>query len=413
VMTRQDSTGAFGLWSAGSDDDLWLDSFVTDFLTRARERGFAVPQKGFDQALDHLRNQVVNASDIEAGKGEPIAYAIYVLARNGRPVMSDLRYLADTKLAVFQTPLARAQIAAALALLGDRGRAQNVFNAALDGLKSEKDGDVSRPDYGSRLRDGAGTLALLAESGIGHDSLVQASDVVADAQTAHVQTSTQEQSWMVLAAQALAKETESLSLTVNGTPYKGSLYRTWRGLSLEGRPVTIANTSAADAQLVITTSGHPTTPEPAASHGYAIERSYYKLDGTKIEPASIKQNDRLVVVLKITESEAKFAHLLLIDLLPAGLEIDNPTLVDSGSVGALPWLKKDVEPAHTEYRDDRFVAAFERTSDEPAFFSVAYVVRAVAPGRYVVPPATVEDMYRPDRFGRTAFGKMEVTAARP
>ena len=79
--------------------------------------------------------------------------------------------------------------------------------------------------------------------------------------------------------------------------------------------------------------------------------------------------------------------------------------------GAKPfdWLKTDVEPTHVEYRDDRFVASFERSSGQPAFFTVAYVVRAVTPGSYVHPPALVEDMYRPDRFGRTAFGAVEVT----
>jgi len=34
-------------------------------------------------------------------------------------------------------------------------------------------------------------------------------------------------------------------------------------------------------------------------------------------------------------------------------------------------------------------------------FTVAYVVRAVSPGRYVLPQALVEDMYRPERFGAT------------
>ena len=122
-------------------------------------------------------------------------------------------------------------------------------------------------------------------------------------------------------------------------------------------------------------------------------------------------SQRLIVVLKVTESEAKYARLLLVDKLPAGLEIDNPKLVEGGSIEGLDWLKQDVEPAHTEYRDDRFVAAFNREGKQSAFFSVAYIVRAVAPGRYVLPPATVEDMYRPERFGRTAFGTFEVTAA--
>ena len=45
-------------------------------------------------------------------------------------------------------------------------------------------------------------------------------------------------------------------------------------------------------------------------------------------------------------------------------------------------------------------------------FTVAYVVRAVSPGRYVLPQAYVEDMYRPDRFGRTGTGTIEITAAR-
>ena len=65
---------------------------------------------------------------------------------------------------------------------------------------------------------------------------------------------------------------------------------------------------------------------------------------------------------------------------------------------------------HTEYRDDRFVAALDREQGQSAFFTLAYVVRAVAPGHYVYPPATAEDMYGPDRFGRTAFGEIEVKA---
>ena len=79
--------------------------------------------------------------------------------------------------------------------------------------------------------------------------------------------------------------------------------------------------------------------------------------------------------------------MLLVDRLPAGFEIDNPKLVDSDTVAALDWLETEVEPVHTEYRDDRFVAAFDRDTDQAAFFTVAYMVRAVAPGRYVHPPA--------------------------
>ena len=42
--------------------------------------------------------------------------------------------------------------------------------------------------------------------------------------------------------------------------------------------------------------------------------------------------------------------------------------------------------------------------------TVAYMVRAVTPGSFVHPAATVEDMYRPERYARTAAGRLTVTA---
>ncbi len=123
VLTRQGSNGSFGLWSVGGDD-LWLDAFVTDFLTRAREAGRQVPTVAYNLALDRLRNQVVNTGSIRAEEASGVAYALYVLARNGRPIMGDLRYLADNKLGDFGSPMAKGHLAAALALLGDRGRSR-------------------------------------------------------------------------------------------------------------------------------------------------------------------------------------------------------------------------------------------------------------------------------------------------
>ena len=38
-------------------------------------------------------------------------------------------------------------------------------------------------------------------------------------------------------------------------------------------------------------------------------------------------------------------------------------------------------------------------------FRVAYVVRAVTPGRFVRPETVVEDMYRPQVMARTAAGR--------
>jgi uncharacterized protein YfaS (alpha-2-macroglobulin family) len=116
--------------------------------------------------------------------------------------------------------------------------------------------------------------------------------------------------------------------------------------------------------------------------------------------------------LKMTEPQPQFGRVMVADYLPAGFEIDNPSLVSSGETGTLAWIADGAEPVNTEFRDDRFTAAFDRNQDASPVFTVAYVVRAVSPGRYVLPQAIVEDMYRPDRFGRTATGAIEITVAK-
>ena len=83
-----------------------------------------------------------------------------------------------------------------------------------------------------------------------------------------------------------------------------------------------------------------------------------------------------------------------------------------GDSGTLDWIEDGVEAANTEFRDDRFTAAIDRKANDKAVFTVAYVVRAVSPGRYVLPQAYVEDMYNPSRYGRTNTGAIEVRSAK-
>ena len=338
-----------------------------------------------------------------------LAYALYVLARNGVAPVGDLRYIADTKLAAVETPIAKAQIAAALAMLGDRVRAERVYAAAVQAITPPPPLEFGRrrlrlhPARRGRRGDARRRGRRAA---IGDDAALQQLEA---ARNAVVFTSTQENAWMVLAARALAKETR-LALDVAGEPRQGPVYRTLRPSELEAGPFRITNAGEATVQAVVSVSGAPITPEPAAEKGFKIERRYYTLDGQPADATKARQNQRFVVVLKITEPQPQYGRVLVADYLPAGFEIDNPRLVSSGETGTLDWIEDAAEPVSTEFRDDRFSAAFERNEESPAVFTVAYVVRAVSPGRYVLPQAYVEDMYRPDRFGRTATGAVEITA---
>ncbi|MDX2155183.1 MAG: alpha-2-macroglobulin [Hyphomicrobiaceae bacterium] len=428
VLEMQDGSGAFGSWGP-SDGDLWLTAYVTDFLTRAKEAGYAVRPEPFGQALDRLANHLAYAQDFETG-GEDRAYALYVLARNGRAPVGDLRYYADARLDRFATPLAKAQLGAALTMIGDEARAGRAFAAALAGLEGDpaKKLDGARSDYGSLVRDGAAVLTLAVETGTIRSRQPGLAQVLSAAFRGRQHTSTQEQAWMLLAARALAEEAKSTRLAVGGQDHSGELTRGFRLRDLD-TPVDIVNNGKAATDAVISVEGASLTPEPATSRGFTIERSYFTLDGQKVDLASatggtssIGQNSRLVAVLTVTSPDAG-GRVLVVDRLPAGLEVENPRLVDGGDVKTLPWLKRSREPQHTDFRDDRVVAAFSFFGEgngrngnggvaQPVAATIAYIVRAVTPGSYVHPAATVEDMYRPERFARTGGGRLDVTSSR-
>ncbi len=336
LLARQGSNGSFGLWSAGGDD-AWLDAYVTDFLTRAREKGFAVPDVLFKNALDRIRNSVVNANEPEKDGGRDLSYGLYVLARNGAAPIGDLRYLADTKLNNLATPIAKAQLAAALALVGDKGRAERVYAAALDSLAPKPVLEFGRVDYGSALRDAAALVSLASEGNAPKATLTQAVARVEVARGLTPYTSTQENAWLVLASRALSKETMALDL--DGAPIKTALYRSYNAAEMAGKPVKITNTGDTPVQAVVSVSGSPVTPEPAASNGFKIERNYFTLDGKPADVSKARQNDRFAVVLKITEAKPEYGHIMVSDYLPAGLEIDNPHLVSSGDTGTLDWIE--------------------------------------------------------------------------
>lgn len=401
ILMNQSSTGGFGLWGP-SDGDMWLDAFVTDFLSRAKARGFSVPELALRRSLDNLRNQVNYHPGFDKG-GEALAYALMVLAREGAAAVGDLRYYADVKGGAFATPTAMAQLGAALASYGDQPRADAMFGraaAAMTALQGPETEQIFRADYGTNFRDAAAVLALAAEAG----SAVVDQESLTTRIATDRSLSTQEATWALLAANALIDRAGAAGITIDGAPATGPLVKVLAADATT--PVRVKNDSAADTTLTLTTYGVPAEPEPAGGAGYAITRSYYTLQGEAASLGAVKTGDRLVTVLEIIPFGKGEARLMVSDPLPAGFEIDNPNLLTAGALEALDWLELESDVAHSEFRQDRFLTAIDRYSDQP--FKLAYVVRAVSPGTFHHPAASVEDMYRPNLTGRSETGRVTI-----
>ncbi|MEM7618937.1 MAG: alpha-2-macroglobulin [Pseudomonadota bacterium] len=409
LSSMQMSNGAFGLWGP-FNQDLWLTAYVADFLTRAKAQGHNVSQQTFELAIDRLQNAISYASDFKNG-GEGLAYALYVLARNGRAGIGDLRYYLDTKLDDFATSLAQAQLGSALAMYGDKARAEEAYGAALKRLNPKYEDKDYRKDYGSRLRDGAAMLTLVSETPVTNRFIPEINDILASASQSQDFTSTQENAWLLLAAHALQKQAKNLKMLVNGKPHSGALQRVMTADQFSTKDITVTNQTDKLLKAVVSVMGDGKNPEPALAKGFRIERQIYTLDGQLTSLEKVTQNDRFVVVLSVDEEEAKRGRLILVDRLPAGFEIENPRLVNSSSTKQLAWLKTKGRVEHTEFKDDKFVAAFNvapNSKKTPQSLSVAYIMRAVSPGAYLHPSAKIEDMYRPGRFARTSATRVEV-----
>ena len=90
---------------------------------------------------------------------------------------------------------------------------------------------------------------------------------------------------MVLAAQALARDAEAIAAHGRRRRAKGALYRTYpRRGPFEREPDDDRQYAAPRrSQVVVKRHRQPDRARAGRFAGYAVERSYYKLDGTKVD----------------------------------------------------------------------------------------------------------------------------------
>lgn len=409
ILTRQGSDGGFGLWSAETGD-AWLDAYVTDFLSRARAAGHAVPDQAFKAAMARLQshaNTAVEPKSSDSASNAALAYALAVLARERAATVGDLRYYADTAAAAFDTPMSAALLGSALAAYGDQPRADRMFRQAMIQIAhdmAQPENPVWRADYGTRIRDEAAVLALAAEAG---STAVDRAALVGDVARAHADAAakgnlptTQEALWTVLAANGLSAKPPQV--TVNGTAMPAAVTPL-----LTPATDVLANAGSAAVDLRLTAMGQSAETPKAFGQGYQITRSYYDLDGKPVDPAQVARGTRMAVVIEVKPTGAGGGQLVVSSPLPAGFEIDNPNLLRAGDVSSLDWLQGETEPDMVQFLQDRFNASIRWESDQP--FRMAYLVRAVTPGSFRHPAASVEDMYRPARRAWTDGGTVTVT----
>ncbi len=403
LLDRQQSDGSFGLWGSYGHSYPWLNAYVTDFLVRAKDKGYFVPDAAITMAFSRLKRMVSNRGN---GFLEATAYAHYILARYGEVSASEVRYFADQYGKKLRTPLSLAQIAGALNVLGEAEQAVASF---VRSVRRHRPTPSLPGDDGSRLRDVAALTTILAETGTNAAHMATLAEELEASVAKDQWLSTQEMAWLARAAASYAQNGSGETVfDIDGqeTTAPTGFWRKTLPSDTSFSAAEIANTGDMAIRVTHTVRGVTKAAPAESANGFRYSRSFYDLDGNPIRPDRLPRNGRFVVLLHGTVQAEAVRDPLLVDLLPAGLEIE------STDMSSVSFLKNLSRTAFADARDDRFVAAIEIPSyvrGRNRTFQVAYMVRAITPGDYVMPGPFVEDMYKPEFRYQGAAGRLEVT----
>jgi len=432
IGAMQAPNGGFSLWGNASEYEYWLSAYITNFLMDAREQGFTVPDamtkpatdfllRGLQEGVSRLPSNVAAAPsmpgeifrDRDNGRFDVLAYGGYVLARERKAPLSTLRQLHDSR-AQAQSGLPLVELGLALNLMGDNGRGATTI---AEGVRKNRGAGYWWYDYGTTLRDAALSYALLDRHGITVDGRENLLSIIAAELERNRYYSTQEKMALFLVGRSLSAGSGSWTARISAgsaaspLSQQGTYFRPVTASELSAG-IRIANTSAAPLYVELSLTGNPMVQPAERRDEIELTRTMYSADGHRLSGRPLQTGDSVIVHIR-AKSKGDIGNGLIVDRIPAGLEIENLNLVQGEGLndvtinGLNPaQVMSDSRIKHVEFREDRFVAAvrmqagrFSIRPDETGVLNLFYRARVVTPGEYVVPPIYAEDMYRPNIFG--------------
>ncbi len=416
IMSMQLSSGGFGYWPHYRNPYEWGSVYAVHFMLEAQKAGYRIEDEVLESSIRYvqqlLQRDVKSPGDLQSPEwrsdAELRSYACYVLAMAGKPEHGWVTRLQEQQ--EYLTVDSQLYLALALAEAGRRRDAWKELSR-LGGvpftIARQDGGNLSSaaksaalmlsawlemaPDSAelpalvrqleSFMNDGAwyttqeNALALMA---LGKYLSIKADDP-ADCSAVVEQNSERRVISSEEMPKYLALKDDRNALVENDGP--GTLYCSWLA---EGIPLKVVGNEK-DA-------------------GITARRIFMDLEQKPVSVDAVRQGELLIVELTVNTLGRRLDNLVIEDLLPAGMEIENANLKTSQLV---TWAKKksNLPVRHMEVRDDRLLVFAEAFHGEKKLY---YAVRAVTPGTYTRPALTVSSMYDPGIRSVHGAGKLEV-----
>ncbi|MBN2703362.1 MAG: alpha-2-macroglobulin family protein [Pontiellaceae bacterium] len=398
ILSMQKGNGGFSLWPNGGVYE-WGSIYAVHFLVEADKAGYEVPADRLSEALNHVEEMVRDVPIDQKNHHYDASYACFVLALAGRPqhgVVDRLREQWDVL--EYDT---RINVIAALLSAGQRRLAVEMLDR-ISGYPATPELFETNGSLRSETRGNAFLLSVLLDVDPENKEIPALVRRLEAAQSNGRWLNTQDNAMAIM---AMGKYTERFA--EKQKPIAGRVEWNGRAKTVEfanrdelrvpleafdGQPVRIENQSEGELFLHWKSEGIPASGEiEERDRGIRVRRELLDREGHPVDTDQLRQGDLYIVKLSLW-SDTYLDNVVVEDLLPAGLEVENSVLNTSQRMG---WVKglQTLSMQHLDIRDDRVIAfpqGFGSTTR-----NYCYAVRAVTVGEFVWPAVSASSMYDP------------------
>ena len=418
LFTMQTHNGGLAYWPGDHEAVLWGSAYGGLALALAKQGGIDLPEDRLNRLWSYLSQNLRNSAALsDPYELSQRCLAVYTLAVAGKPEASYHDVLFEKRAELPRE--ARALLALAMLRSDPDGKAPD--RKRIETLLTMKDTDVeSGVRWYQRPYLAATELMAWAHFRPGDARTGRLLNELIKLKKPHRGWgSTYSNAWPIMALSSHSEAEASQGANeievqfgdrVETVSFDGSLKSKTFRFPFTGDRRAVPLVMKQDRSGTIYTNVRVATqpkliPMEPENRGFSIKRSYVKVDPEgNLQPVDdLTVGDLVMVRLEMELPGEKEEYLAIDDPLPSILEAINPTFTTRGTRRVNDKRDKVDKPRklYTNYRElrkDRTLF-FANYVHRAGTYEVQYLARVIAAGDSIAPPAKIESMYEPDRFG--------------
>jgi len=404
IESMQRYDGSFAYWQGGNQTNLWSTVYAAHFLVEAKKAGYEISQNKLNNTLNYIAKKArekptydyvvwsENSKKVMKMAKKEVIYALYILALADDGDISTMNYYKARP--HLTSSDSKYLLAGSYALMGKWAA---YHDALPKEFEPEKPYRMSGGNFDSEIRANAIKLNVLIEVDRNNKQIpVMVRYLSSRIDQAY---STQDRAFAFLALGKAASQKADSKLKVNiysgdkkiGT-FNGDAV-SYSNKELKSEKITLKPSGSGEVYYFWNTEGIKINqPVKEIDANMKVRRQYFDYRTKKEITGSVKQGKLLVCKISITGYDMSAENIAITDMVPAGLEIENPRLNSSTD---LSWKSNNpYKPDYMDIRDDRLVLVGKLETNKTLDYY--YMLRAVSSGEFNLSPIGAEAMYDPD-----------------